>query len=134
MTLQDRIVAMCNEVAGPTLKPCIKQSVYALLVTVDGEEFYGANWMSAMDVTICPRVEANSKSGEDYHFCTSICNQEFHAERSAIDACIDAGNTPSGSVVYVVGHTYCCDGCIAAMQDAGVKQAMVLDSGKVYNF
>ena len=129
-----RIVAACNEVAGLTMKPCIKQRVYAMLVTVDGEEFFGANWMSAMDVEICPRVEANSVSGQDYHFCTDICNQEFHAEASAIIACYKAESSPVGAVVYVVGHTYCCDGCIAAMQAAGVTSAVVLDSGKVYNF
>lgn len=129
-----RIVAMCNEVAGPSLRPCIKQSVYAMLVTEDGHEFFGANWMTNGEVTVCPRVERNSKSGEDYHFCSDICNQSFHGERAAIDACINAGISPEGSVVYVVGHTYCCDGCLAAMRANKVASAIVVDSGKVYNF
>ena len=129
-----RIIAQCNEAAGPTLIPCVKQSVYAMLVTVDGHEYFGANWMTNLDVSVCPRVLANSPSGKDYHFCSDICNQSFHGERAAIDACILNGDNPEGSVVYVVGHTYCCDGCISAMENAGVKQAVVLDSGKVYNF
>jgi cytidine deaminase len=130
----NRIIAACNEVAGPDLKPCVKQSVYAVLVTVDGMEFFGANWMTNGDVSVCPRVLANSKSGEDYHFCIDVCNQTFHGERAAIDACINAGYSTVGSVVYVIGHTYCCDGCIAAMQANGVAKAVVVDSGKVYNF
>lgn len=132
--MQDYITLGCLEAAGAFLRPCIKQSVYAMLVTLAGEEFFGANWMTNCEVTVCPRVEANSKSGEDYHFCSDICNQDFHGERAAIDACIDSGADPRGATVYVVGHTYCCDGCIAAMQANGVKQAIVLDSNKVYDF
>ena len=130
----NRIIAMCNEVAGPELRPCIKQSVYAMLVTVEGVEFFGANWMSNGEVTVCPRVERNCPSGTGYELCSEVCNQEFHAERAAIDACIGAGHSPAGSVVYVVGHTYCCDGCIEAMTLNGVASAIVLDSGKVYHF
>lgn len=128
------IVANCNETAGPTLKPCIKQSVYAMLVTADGREFFGANWMTNGDVTICPRVERNCASGTGYELCQTVCNQEFHAERFALDACINEHCDPEGSTVWVTGHTYCCDGCITAMQNAGVARAVVLDSGKVYQF
>ena len=134
MELSSRIIASCNEAAGPSLRPCIKQSVYAMLVTVDGKEFFGANWMSNGEVTVCPRVELNCPSGTGYELCSDVCNQEFHAERAAIDACINAGAETAGSTVYVVGHTYCCDGCIGAMTSNGVAHAIVLDSGREYHF
>lgn len=130
--MREYIIDTCNTIAGPNLQPCIKQSVYAMLVTVDGKEFFGANWMSCNGLTVCPRVTANSKSGEDYHFCKDICNQEFHAEAAAVQACELAGEPTLGATVYVVGHTFCCDGCIACMTTAGVKHAFVLDSEKLY--
>lgn len=128
------IVTKCNEVAGSELVPCIKQSVYAMLVTVSGVEFFGANWMTNGSVTVCPRVEQNCPSGQGYHLCSEVCNQEFHAEVAAIDACINAGYNPAGATVYVVGHTYCCDNCIAAMVDNGVARAFVIDSRRAYDF
>lgn len=130
----NRIIAKCNEAAGPDLKPCIKQSVYAMLVTAEGVEFFGANWMTNGEVTVCPRVTENCASGTGYELCADICNQDFHAEVAAIDACINAGHSTVGSTVYVVGHTYCCDNCIGTMTSNGVVSAVVLDSGKVYHF
>lgn len=131
---QEYIIARCDETAGPDLKPCIKQSVYAMLITVDGREFFGANWMSNGEVTVCPRVTLNCVSGTGYELCSDVCNQEFHAEVAAIDACINAGFDTAGSTVYVVGHTYCCDNCIAVMTSNDVAMAIVIDSGKCYNF
>jgi len=76
----------------------------------------------------------NCASGTGYELCLDTCNQEFHAEVAAIDACINAGESVIGSTVYVVGHTYCCDNCIAVMTSNGVKTAIVIDSGKRYDF
>jgi len=134
MKKQDYIIARCDETAGPDLKPCIKQSVYAMLLTVDGREFFGANWMSNGEVTVCPRVTLNCASGTGYELCSDVCNQDFHAEVAAIDACINAGVSPAESTVYVVGHTYCCDNCIETMTLNGVAAAIIIDSGKTYNF
>ena len=133
--MRDYIINNVLKVAeGSNLRPCIKQSVYAMLVTAEGKEYFGANWMSEGDFSVCPRVTAGSKSGEDYHFCKDICNQLFHAERSAMFACENAGDSTIGATVYVVGHTYCCQYCIAAMMHAFVKKAFVVDSGKEYIF
>lgn len=121
------VIDMCNNYT--TLKPCPKRSVYALVVTADGQHYCGANWITNECVTVCPRVE-----GDLYEKCKSVCLQPFHAETSAMDHCIDAGNTTIGATVYVVGHDYCCDGCIAAMTANGVSKAVVIDSGKEYSF
>lgn len=130
-----RIIAGCNEAAASELIPCIKQSVYAMLVTTSGLEFFGSNWMSTTSgATVCPRVTLNCASGTGYELCTTVCNQEFHAEVSSLHACADAGESAQGATIYLTGHTYCCDNCIAEMTNAGVYQCIVLDSGKVYTF
>lgn len=130
-----RIVAGCNEVAASELIPCLKQSVYAMLVTESGREFFGSNWMSTTSgYTVCPRVELNCPSGQGYELCKEICNQDFHAEVSALRACADAGESTQGAVIYLTGHTYCCDNCIQSMTEAGIKFCLVLDSGKLYQF
>lgn len=132
--MENYIIEACKNIAGTTLQACIKQSVYAMLITASGERFFGANWMTCGDLTVCPRVTANSESGEDYHFCKDVCNQEFHAEAAAVQACQLAGASTLGATVYVVGHTYCCDGCVAGMTTAGVARAVVLDNDKKYRF
>jgi deoxycytidylate deaminase len=131
--LKRYIKMMVDAVAGPSLKPCIKQEVRAMLVTVEGLCFFGANWMSNGDVTVCPRVTAGSPSGFGYELCVEVCNQLFHAERSAIDACINGGFSPVGGTMYVIGHTYCCKDCRAAMKANGIIRALVIDSGKEYD-
>ena len=127
------IKMMVDMVAGTAKWPCIKQEVRAMLVTPEGLCFFGANWMSNGDVTICPRVTEGCASGFGYDLCVSVCNQLFHAERSAIDACINAGFSPVGGTMFVIGHTYCCSGCRAAMKEAGIIRALVIDSGKEYD-
>lgn len=130
-----RIIAGCNEAAASELIPCIKQSVYAMLVTANGKEFFGSNWVSTTSgATVCPRVTLNCASGTGYELCQTVCNQEFHAEVASLHACADADESAEGAVIYLTGHTYCCDNCIASMKQAGVYQCIVLDSGKVYTF
>ena len=128
--MKQYIIDGCNAVAGD-LVPCVKQPVYALIITTDGKEHFGSNWMTNSNVTVCPRVELNCPSGQGYELCKEVCNQDFHAERFAISLCT---SDTTDATLYLTGHTYCCDDCIAAMKAAGIKTAVVLDSGKVYNF
>lgn len=123
-----------KQAEGSSISPCIKQEVFAMVVTSEGKEYFGANWVSNDDLTVCPRITANSPSGKDYHFCSDICNQLFHAECFAMQACEAAGDSLVGAKAYVAGHTYCCQYCIAAMMHAGVKGAYVVDSSKEYIF
>ena len=60
------VIDMCNNYT--TLKPCPKRSVYALVVTADGQHYCGANWITNECVTVCPRVE-----GDLYEKCKSVC-------------------------------------------------------------
>ena len=123
----------CAQATG-IMFPCIKQPVNAVLITVDGTKHFGANWMSNYDVSVCPRVTAGCPSLTGYELCSDVCNQEFHAEPAAIDACINAGADPQGSIVYLTGHTVCCQPCQDTMKAAGVKKAICIDNGKEYIF
>ena len=127
------IKQMTDAVGGSDLRPCIKQEVRAMLVTKEGLCFFGANWMTNGDVSVCPRVTNNSPSGQGYELCKEICNQQFHAERAALDHCFNNGYSAEGGTMYVIGHTYCCVDCRAAMKAAGVIKAIVIDSGKEYD-
>ena len=102
-------------------RKCVKQTVIALLIAVDGEHFVGSNWCITPQ-NKCPRE--NSKSGEDYEFCRSVCNQSSHAE---VDACHKAGKKAKGATLYLIGHTYCCDNCKKVMREHGVKTINILE-------
>jgi hypothetical protein len=131
----EHIMVNCGVRAG-TLYPCLKQQVYACLETVDGERFYGANWMLNNTVTVCPRVTEGCATGTGYNLCTEVCGQgpEYHAERQAIAACLEAGKSTVGATMYLTGHTYCCETCTAAMIDAGVTAVQILDTKEVVNY
>jgi len=125
----DHIKVNCDVRAG-TLYPCLKQQVYACLVTAQGERFYGANWMLNNTVTVCPRL--SFESGTRYDLCESECGQgvEYHAERQAMNACWEAGASTVGATLYLTGHSWCCDDCTYAMMDAHVAKVVNLDTGE----
>ena len=131
VALRQHIITECIKASGGQLFPCVKQSVYACVITADGRAYYGANWMTAADVTICPRVLANTTS---YELCATVCGQgtEFHAERQAMWSAYYDGADLTGAEMFITGHTYCCDTCRAAMYDNGITYAASLDSGKYY--
>ena len=132
IAIRQHIISECYAMADGWF-PCIKQKVYAALVTADGEIYYGANWMTVGDIEVCPRI-AQKQTG--YELCASVCGQgtEFHAERQAIWSTLYSGASTVGASLYITGHTYCCDSCKAGMIEAGVVFAGSLDSGTYYNF
>jgi cytidine deaminase len=129
--IRQHIISSCIEAAGGQLFPCVKQSVYAVVITADGRAYYGANWMTSADVTICPRILANTTS---YELCSTVCGQgtEFHAERQAMWSALYDGADLTGAEVFITGHTYCCDTCRAAMYEEGITYAASIDSGIYY--
>lgn len=132
IALKQYIINNCIEAAGGQLFPCVKQSVYAVVITADGREYFGANWMTSCDVTVCPRILANTTS---YELCDTVCGQgtEFHAERQAMWSAYYDNADLVGAEVFITGHTYCCDTCRAAMFEEGITYAASLDSGRHYN-
>jgi hypothetical protein len=91
--------------------PCAKTIVRCTLVTPAGEHIIGENWC-ANPQPVCPRAP-----GEDYTKCTTICQQEGHAEVVAVRI---AGPKARGARAYLSGHTYACMACQHAMFGAGV--------------
>jgi hypothetical protein len=91
--------------------PCAKAVVKCTLVTRAGEHIVGSNWC-ANPQPVCPRLP-----GEDYAKCTSVCQQEGHAEAVALRV---AGGRVVGTRAYLEGHTYACRDCQHAMFAAGV--------------
>lgn len=115
------------------LRPCVKQSVKALIVTPDGQEVFGSNAINN-DVEVCPRVTEGCKTGEGYELCKSVCDQNEHAEVTAIQNAQKAGVNIVGATLYLTGHTYFCDNCTNNMRKAGISKAVCYDSDLVIDF
>ena len=109
---------------------CIKQPVHAMLVTKDGQEFFGSNEMKKNPGTICPREELGMVSGEGYHLCKEKCHQEYHAEYAAVEIAKKNNIDTIDSIMYLTGHHYCCDNCLTKMRNAGVEKVIYLDTNK----
>ena len=104
---------------------CIKQSVHAMIVSVNEEIVYGLN-KTENYVAVCPRVELNMKSGEGYDLCQSVCKQGAHAEVDAVANAIKSNIDLTDSILYLTGHTYCCDNCLKEMTIANIKQVYII--------
>lgn len=94
--------------------PCVKQTVRATIVAVDGERYVATNY-TLNPQTECPR--AGMQTGQGYELCRSVCQQPGHAEVNALRI---AGDHARGGSLYIEGHTYACDSCLKAAQDAGI--------------
>ena len=111
-------------------KPCLKQSVIALIITQDNKEIFGSNHINTF-VDVCPRVEKGCKTGEGYELCKSICLQNFHAEVDAIETAKKNNIDLKSASLYLYNHTYCCDNCISKMKESGISKCVVVDNEKV---
>lgn len=111
--------------------PCLKQNVKALIVTQSGEEAFGSNHINNQ-VSSCPRVEQNCKTGEGYHLCKQVCAQGAHAEVDAIENAQKQGLNIEGATLYLMNHYYCCEPCLNAMKSAKISSAVVFaDDGSI---
>lgn len=92
--------------------PCAKQTVRCVLLTKGGERIEGTN-ACANPQAVCPRLP-----GEGYEKCTTICQQQGHAEVQAVRA---AGEKARGAKAFLFGHYYCCESCASTLRAAGVR-------------
>jgi len=113
--------------------PCIKQTVKALIVTTDGQEIFGSNAINN-EVNECPRVVQGCPTGTGYELCKTVCNQNEHAEVTALQNAKKANVDVTGATLYLTGHTYFCDNCLNNMRKAGLAKAICHDSGLVVDF
>ena len=105
---------------------CAKQRVVAILIPKEyNKSIFGNHYSHFIGINfcknpqkVCPRLE-----GEDYTKCISVCQQTGHAEINVLRA---AGEKAKGSIVILSGHDHCCDSCIAAMNEAGVEEVIIL--------
>ena len=111
--------------------PCIKRPVYCVIVSEDNKCVFGSNWINDKSVIECPR--ANYPTGEGYHLCKEVCKQEYHAETDALANAIKLGVITHGASLYMTGHNYCCNNCLAALRASGIKYVKCLDCNKDYN-
>jgi deoxycytidylate deaminase len=98
---------------------CAKQTVIAIIETIDGEYFLGQNTCNVPQL-ICPRKDM--KTGEGYEMCKEICHQKNHAE---VNACIKAGIKAIGGTLYLLGHTYLCKQCEMIVKDCGIVEIKI---------
>lgn len=97
---------------------CAKQIVIAIIVK--GNQFwFGYNECNNPQLK-CPRK--GLPTGQGYELCKSVCGQESHAEIQAIK---HAGKNASGGVMYLIGHTYCCDDCLKEIKSALIKDVII---------
>ena len=106
------------------MKPCLKKSVTAYIITTTGSIFKGRNDISNISITSCPREDIGAKFGERYDLCQNECQQTGHAEIMAILAAKDA--QIAGSKVYLHGIDRICDPCRDALVEKGIY-TIILD-------
>jgi deoxycytidylate deaminase len=98
---------------------CVKQTTIAIIKN-NGQVFAGTNSCETPQ-SECPRK--GMATGQGYELCHEICGQTNHAE---VDACIRAGEKARGGTLFLIGHYYFCDNCIAVMKEYGIKEWHIL--------
>jgi len=111
-------------------RPCLKQSVIALIISKDNKEVFGSNHINA-EISTCPRVEKGCKTGEGYEMCKNICQQNFHAEVDAIQNAKKENVELKNATLYLYNHSYCCVNCIDNMKFAGISKCIVLGDNSI---
>jgi len=100
-------------------RKCAKQTTVAIIYN-NGNSWIGSNWCKNPQET-CPRI--GMKTGEGYHLCKDICQQNSHAE---VDACLKAGDQAKGGTLVLYGHYYCCDNCVKVMNEYGIEEVFIM--------
>jgi deoxycytidylate deaminase len=97
---------------------CVKQTTIAIIVN-NGKAWIGSNWCRSPQLE-CPRK--GLPTGVGYELCKLKCRQDDHAE---VNACMLAGKKAAGGVLYLIGHTYCCDNCMKVIHEHGIKHVFI---------
>lgn len=130
MNISDTYSHIKKKAASEPGLTCLKQSVVAMIVTKENVEIFGTNNIQNK-IDVCPRIEQNLKTGEGYHLCKDICNQNSHAEVTAINNAKLKNINLLGSSLFLIGHTYCCDNCLSVMKENGVSKVYVINENDI---
>ena len=96
-------------------------------VVVKHKKIIGAGANQGAWQPLCPRVENNCPTGEGYHYCKDICQQEGHGEVSTINNVLKNNKDPQGADLYLYGHWWCCEPCWNYMIKHGIKNVYLLE-------
>lgn len=102
---------------------CGKQPVYVVIVTKDNKLIFGSNYRK--NNVECNRIKLQCASGKGYEHCDGVCQQLNHAERVAIKIANDNNIDITDAIMYLHGHSYCCDPCKEAINAAGINPNVI---------
>jgi len=100
---------------------CAKLTTVAIIEN-KGEYWVSTNYCNNPQKT-CPRKDL--PTGVGYEMCKDICQQSAHAE---VNVCRIAGDNAKGGILYLIGHTYCCDNCKKVMKEYGIEKIVIGES------
>lgn len=112
-------------------KPCLKQTVIALILAEDGSIIIGDNSIKN-SVSSCPRDISGFKTGEGYHLCREVCNQNAHAEITAIIKAKSLNIPLCKARLFLYGHTYICDNCKFFLESVGISKSYIYKNNGFY--
>lgn len=99
---------------------CAKQVVRATVRTPKGMHFVATNHVAHVPDGGCPRT--GMSTGHGYDLCRSVCGQEGHAEINVLRL---AGTKARGATLFLEGHTYACEACLRAADEAGIVEIVI---------
>ena len=97
-------------------------------VLVKNEKIIGAGANKGAWQPLCPRVENNCPTGEGYHYCKDICQQDGHAEVSTVNNALANDEDPKDADIYLFGHWWCCEPCWDHMIKHGIQNIYLLEN------
>ena len=98
---------------------CAKRIVTCVLISNTGEVLKRQN-TCLNPQPVCPRLP-----GEGYLKCSTICNQQGHAEIQALKAARLTGFPLEGATAHLYGHDYICKDCAEGLKENGVTTLQV---------
>lgn len=99
-------------------------------VVVKDEKIIGRASNEGKWQPLCPRVQNNCPTGEGYHFCKEICQQNGHSELGAVNNAIANNNDPGQADLYLFGHWWCCKKCWDSIIKHGIKNVYLLENAE----
>jgi len=97
-------------------------------VIVKNNQIIGQGANSGNFQPVCPRVEQECKTGEGYHFCHDLCQQDGHSEITSVNDALANNNDPQGADLYLFGHWWCCEPCWNHMITHGIQNVYLLEN------
>jgi deoxycytidylate deaminase len=111
------------------MQHCLKQIVKATIVHTGAPNIDARGTLAVgyndinNEVSECPRKDM--PTGEGYHLCKEVCDQQGHAEIQALRQLEERYGKDfydEDCKVIIEGHTYACDACKQALYRKGITE------------